>query len=313
MSCIPGDSKGCVGMNGCTGYQACKANGTGYEPCHCGTSTATSGSGGSSSSSQASAQSSGPGSTSSVTTTTTSASTTGSTGAGGGGQNWTPKSLAGLSLWLDGDLGIIFNPQKPGIVSKWLDQSGNNNNGVAGGNTSINPAAINGHQTLTCPPLQTPLSLGHNASLEWSPNSFIIGVVFRADIKPADNFPIELMQRNPQDIINKKQFDVYVGVGYNLVIQLDADKLALPFQGQTWSSDFHVAVARGPKLKLALDGSVATSAATTDLAFGTQDLVLCGAYASNKVEYAEIVMAKGTITDTDETKLTAYFKTKYGL
>lgn len=34
--CVPGSSQACVGPAGCTGGQACKADGSGYEPCNCG-------------------------------------------------------------------------------------------------------------------------------------------------------------------------------------------------------------------------------------------------------------------------------------
>lgn len=35
-ACVPGSSQACVGPAGCSGGQACKADGTGYEPCNCG-------------------------------------------------------------------------------------------------------------------------------------------------------------------------------------------------------------------------------------------------------------------------------------
>lgn len=35
-ACVPGNSQACVGPAGCSGGQACKADGTGYEPCNCG-------------------------------------------------------------------------------------------------------------------------------------------------------------------------------------------------------------------------------------------------------------------------------------
>lgn len=34
--CVPGSTQACVGPAGCTGGQACKADGSGYEPCNCG-------------------------------------------------------------------------------------------------------------------------------------------------------------------------------------------------------------------------------------------------------------------------------------
>ncbi|MCC6214092.1 MAG: hypothetical protein IT376_04445 [Polyangiaceae bacterium] len=37
QTCVPGDSKGCVGPGACTGYQVCAQDGSRYEPCNCGT------------------------------------------------------------------------------------------------------------------------------------------------------------------------------------------------------------------------------------------------------------------------------------
>jgi len=39
QKCTPGQSIACVGPAGCAGGQACKADGSGYEPCNCGGST----------------------------------------------------------------------------------------------------------------------------------------------------------------------------------------------------------------------------------------------------------------------------------
>lgn len=38
--CASGATQACVGPAGCTGGQACKADGSGYEPCDCGPATA---------------------------------------------------------------------------------------------------------------------------------------------------------------------------------------------------------------------------------------------------------------------------------
>jgi hypothetical protein len=35
-ACVPGATQTCVGPGGCSGGQACKADGTGYDPCNCG-------------------------------------------------------------------------------------------------------------------------------------------------------------------------------------------------------------------------------------------------------------------------------------
>ena len=35
-ACVPGATQACVGPAGCSGGQACAADGSGYEPCNCG-------------------------------------------------------------------------------------------------------------------------------------------------------------------------------------------------------------------------------------------------------------------------------------
>ena len=35
-ACVPGSTQACIGPAGCTGGQACSADGTRYEPCNCG-------------------------------------------------------------------------------------------------------------------------------------------------------------------------------------------------------------------------------------------------------------------------------------
>jgi hypothetical protein len=35
-ACVPGSTQACTGPAGCSGGQACNADGTGYDPCNCG-------------------------------------------------------------------------------------------------------------------------------------------------------------------------------------------------------------------------------------------------------------------------------------
>jgi hypothetical protein len=39
-ACVPGATQACIGPAGCSGGQACAADGTRYEPCNCGPTTA---------------------------------------------------------------------------------------------------------------------------------------------------------------------------------------------------------------------------------------------------------------------------------
>ena len=68
---------------------------------------------------------------------------------GGGGAKFSPKSIAGLTLWLRADLGVT---NAAGKASAWADQSATASSftqGTAGNQPVINASGINGKQTLT--------------------------------------------------------------------------------------------------------------------------------------------------------------------
>jgi hypothetical protein len=78
--CVPGKSEACAGVNGCSGAQVCKQNGTGFDSCICGSTG-----GGSTSSGGGTSQGFGGGTTNSGGGTTNSGG--GTTNSGGGTTN----------------------------------------------------------------------------------------------------------------------------------------------------------------------------------------------------------------------------------
>ncbi len=126
-----------MGPGGCTGYQVCNTSGA-YDPCICGDAGTSTDSG------------------SDVSSTTDGPSSDGSGDANPDSQgSWTPASLPGLSLWLNDDVGLVQDSQKPGYIKHWLDQSGNANDANGGCNGTCpepgyDQAAIHGHDAIIC-------------------------------------------------------------------------------------------------------------------------------------------------------------------
>lgn len=299
-TCVAGQQIPCGCPNGEKGSQSCKPDGS-YDACVC-----------------SPAASSAVGSSSSVASTTGvggmagSSSSSGSAGSGGGGGAWTPKSLVGLALWLDADKGIVPDPQQPGAVLKWLDQSGNNNNATAtgAGNSEhfiLDPATLNGHQTIKCQGNGLIFRVEESSpSLQWGTGDFGVAVVFR----PQVGFNSTLFKKyelNPsvslQTWDQSKSVGLYIGGGPGL-LQPYSDVPA-----------FHIVVARGQAMRVSVDGAAATGM-KTNVALESPPgfIVICSPGGdATTFEIAELVAVKGTVADADAAKLEAYFKAKFGL
>ena len=99
-NCVPGQSVLCAGPGGCSGFQSCKADGSGYSACDCSNTSSTEASSSSSSGTSAPSSSNGAstGSTSAGTSATTgSVSTTGATGSTGSSATTGSTSSSGTS------------------------------------------------------------------------------------------------------------------------------------------------------------------------------------------------------------------------
>jgi hypothetical protein len=112
------------------------------------------------------------------------ATTTSSNDAGGDASEaaapWSPSSLTGLALWLDGheglgmtDAGSDAGDGGPGVV--WMDRSGNGNNAVGYG-PAIGPTALDGQPAVHFDGTDY-LLLQDSTSLNWGTNDFLLAVV----------------------------------------------------------------------------------------------------------------------------------------
>jgi len=112
------------------------------------------------------------------------ATTTSSQDAGGDASEaaapWSPSSLTGLVLWLDGheglgmtDGGSDAGDGGPGVL--WMDRSGNGNNAVGYG-PAIEPAALDGQPAVHFNGTDY-LLLQDSTSLNWGTNDFLLAVV----------------------------------------------------------------------------------------------------------------------------------------
>jgi hypothetical protein len=96
------------------------------------------------------------------------------------GVAWSPSSLTGLALWLDGheglgmtDAGSDAGDGGPGVL--WTDHSGNGNNAVGYG-PSINPTALDGQPAVHFNGTDY-LLVQDSTSLNWGTNDFVLAIV----------------------------------------------------------------------------------------------------------------------------------------
>lgn len=118
QSCMPGRSVACTGVGGCAGGQVCNAHGTAFGACDCGGS-------------------------SDAGTPADAASPDGNDASQGQDAGWSPKSLNGLILWVDGE----HVGDAGASISTWPDQSGAGHDLVFTGSSSpptVHAGAING-------------------------------------------------------------------------------------------------------------------------------------------------------------------------
>ncbi len=111
---------------------------------------------------------------------------------------WTPSSLSGLALWLNGHVGLGLSdggvgPSDAGDAGTsdagpalvWLDQSGHGNNATGYGSPSINPTAVDGQPAVHFNGTTDYLLLQDSASLQWDSADFVLAIVFQ-NAKPTD-------------------------------------------------------------------------------------------------------------------------------
>ena len=311
-ACIPGASVACVGPGGCSGNQVCKSDGSGFDSCSCAsvsdggsdTTTATDSASGSDSGS------SGDTTVGADTGTPTDSSAGTDTGPSSDGGGWSPSDLTGLVVWLDDTRGIIPDPSVGGGVARWLDQSGHGNDanpintGPATANFTLDAAVINGHDAVKCGMDGTWLSITDSADVQFGTGDFALIVVARYEGDA--NFIHKL---DPTGGSDGWLLDVKTGV-YRLDTPSGSAVVA-----ETSSSKFHILVGRGAALQLMADGASGSGpTSTTNIDFAGTDVKICDQGTIGTLyEIAELLVVKGTLSDTDLTNVTTYLKSKFKL
>ena len=288
--CTAGQSIACVGPAGCSGGQACKSDGSGYEACQCGTPA----DGGGDARVDAA-----PGD------------------AGDGAVGWKPTALgSGLSLWLEADVGVTLASQH---VSKWADQSGNGNDATpTNPSTSATMGTTSGHAVLQFVPATAALLVADAVSLQF-PSDFAVELVVDATaggggfayskvpIGSPNGMQINWGGSSPPVFINNPYILPY-SMGGGTVDLTDAK--------------LHVIGVRrtGATCEVRVDGVATagqTNACSLVLANSSGSPVTLGRsydLGNGSTEnYGEIVAVKGTLSNGDLASLEAYFKAKYGL
>ena len=221
---------------------------------------------------------------------------------------WTPKQLAGLSLWLDDTVGVISDPMKPGRVKRWLDQSGQGNNAESAGGDGVtstpalDPAAVGGKNAIACD-LQTYFTIASAPSLKFGTGDF--GIIIVSKVTAPGSLLSKVTPEGLSLIVTAEATlrlqTVGVGGGVALLAGTPTDK-------------FTVIVARGAALKVRVGTSTATGpASTADVSGDNAPVELCRGSITQKLSLAEVIAVKGTLTDADLTKALGYLNTKFGL
>lgn len=286
-TCVTGQSIACAGNGGCSGSQVCKSDGT-YDTCSCGQPT------------------DGGITDGSIDTGTSNDAGPDATSTDGG--PWTPKSFGGLALWLDTSVGVVADLQQTGYVKRWLDQSGNGNNAEKvdnnGTGLAVDPQAINGHDVIVCG-YQTHFEVADSASVQFGTGGFLVAAVLKYGGNTASTiYPV--IQKN-------QTLQLWMPIQNEQALKFGAGSktLSASFTTPKWTT-----VIAQSTMSLEFDGVTSTGpAATEDVSAPGWPVFLCGTQGTTtpKVEFAEIIMVKGTAKPADVVALKAYFKTKYGL
>jgi hypothetical protein len=223
---------------------------------------------------------------------------------------WSPGNLPGLSLWLNGDVGVDLGSMAPIQVTRWRDQSGHGLDfvpygtgcsGVACNIMSYGPALANGHGAIACTG-SSALVLAQGVTgtpLNFGTGDFAIAQVFMSTSILTESWFQPAGLSLGIDTSGNCAFDIS-GVGGVLIPQMNPN---------AW----HALTARGAAMDLMTDwGQSATGPTNAGAVITTADggamLGLClGA------DIAEVVAVKGKLSDADRTSLMAYLKAKYRL
>jgi hypothetical protein len=237
---------------------------------------------------------------------------------------WTPRSLSGLTLWLDARAGVITDVQ--GRVERWEDQSGKGNHalqGVAASRPILVPGSSGGRQAVAFGAggaSGVQLEIPDNDALRLGVGDFAVWIVHRLDSPAPAHFLFKAAGIRP-----------FVGLwmaanGFHqgrLFVQMRWLDLCLFTSERTYADKkwrlFGARRSAGTAVELRLDGARAETAQIEeiDISAPGANLTIGGAPNDRSWqlhgEIAEIVMVSGALTEADRRALERYLLDKHGL
>jgi hypothetical protein len=202
--------------------------------------------------------------------------------------------LANLSVWLEGDDGVVTDPSNSAVVLRWLDQSGNGNTATSSGLTpaGIDPAVINGHNAIQMNCNGQSMGITDSASLDWGTSDFSITVV---------------VGHGSGTMWGAGPLTLAAGGGnYSLSIT------GSPGVSVASASGFGIVTARGKPMQI-FSGGLSSSGQTATATLGGGVTIGTCAGNGNSWDIAEIIAASSTLSDAEMTQLLGYLQTKYHL
>lgn len=242
---------------------------------------------------------------------------------------WSPASLAGLVVWLDGSKGVSVSN---GTVQNWHDQSNNNNNAFnltpANQPTTV-ASVVNGLPVIRFDGSGKQwLNIFDTATLQFGTADFaIVEVMAYTNVAssngntgygalwvksgPNGPFPGAALFGNDPTVPN-------ASIRAQVTSGLFADTSKTSFN----DGKFHIVGMRrsGTTMEVRADGAQGGTLmnATTDISAAGSDVWIGGRGGSSfqqalKGDIAEIIVVKGTVSDPNIASVEGYLKTKYAL
>lgn len=273
--CGAGTSKACTGADGCAGTQTCNPDGQTFSVCVC-----------------PAAEAGGPDAQPDTSVP--------DTGVDAG--DWSPRDMAGLTVWLDGSKGVVEDPTKAGKVFKWQDRSGKGNDATVASaqSPSIEASAVNGKGAVKCDG-GSYLSIKDADTLKFGTGDYGIITIAKATI--ADNAGPTFFEKGVvAQITGEKSFRLITlmqGGGEAVVQNVPVDA-------------FSLYVARGNQMEVRAGGKTGTGPKTTIDVNDTNPAYICRGTVDAFTSIAEIMVVKGTLSAADIAQAEKYAKAKYG-
>lgn len=260
---------------------------------------------------------------------------------------WTPTVLDGqgkLALWLEASSTnlVISN----GLIAEWNDLSKNANNGVnSSGGPPLEPAVINGHNSVHFNARNVTLTIPDAPSLQFGTDQFCMATVARASTSGGYFFSKVTTTASGGGSFYSSGFEFFTSTddtddAGNIIVDDAGLTTVFPaahvdsLSGNQvdWSrpgfedNEYHLAVVRrlnASELSIALDSHPAQSTQTGafDVSQAGEAVTLGGVVYGNfaspvDLSVAELVVvhsSSGVVADSDVASLTAYLAQKYGL